>query len=773
MDFYRYFQSYKEYFWNWEENGEVLSIPNGSTIAYREFLLQILQNLSNQGIPPFGSLLLVIVATNNTSENSLAQINNLISDLISHQEDLTKHKNELATLEKTISFLNILSSLPKQYKEGKLRLYLLQTLFASCHNILAQNTSKRIIREFSNKFYEKERLISPNKINMGALHRDFWTVGLLQRKFPDTKSIINAIANIPDIGEEIKLQETGSPETFKNDFVQELINNPKTFHLGSLIKRIWTGLKIPYHHTLPSELPLGGISDLTNKGDFDKLLISEFANDDLILLSRLANNEALYLNREMPPVSDITQRMVLIDVSIKNWGTPKVLAYAILLAIAKHPKTNIKCVAFAIGNAYYPITFSTIDEIIESLAILDSSLHSASGLEIFFKTNANPKLLEIFFISSKETLILPAMQNILSKFNNYFKYIITTSSNGDIELYKNYNKSKKLLQNLHLNLNDIWQTAIKTPILQGVTTYPILFPRQSIFKILNTPHNELFVITNSKKIFKVATNDLTTNKKGLEEIWTNLPHGEYEIGTTENGDNILLCYNPQVKELMFINLTSKDIKKLAFTDKKPNNNHFFFFNENFHFISLTNHWIIKYGSDLELLKNNIISEQIFNASQKRNQELRGLYFRNPTTLLKNIGCIFINNVNNLVFNIHELTLNSDGIFKIEKTEFLQKKIIANLVKKNEFVFFDGSAILTNRSGIVTLISSNKDIPNIYIPTALDMPLGIGTEQYFAGNDYFYKETNILKTGTKLFWKNHIEKFILNIQLNATQDKAIS
>jgi len=43
MNVQDYFQAYDDYFWQWEgRRGEILSIPNGSTIAYRELVSKIL-----------------------------------------------------------------------------------------------------------------------------------------------------------------------------------------------------------------------------------------------------------------------------------------------------------------------------------------------------------------------------------------------------------------------------------------------------------------------------------------------------------------------------------------------------------------------------------------------------------------------------------------------------------------------------------------------------------------------------------------------------------
>jgi hypothetical protein len=55
-----------------------LSIDGGHTIAYRKHISAILDYLSEYGIPPFGSLLLVIIATNNTFGNSLMLVEKIV-----------------------------------------------------------------------------------------------------------------------------------------------------------------------------------------------------------------------------------------------------------------------------------------------------------------------------------------------------------------------------------------------------------------------------------------------------------------------------------------------------------------------------------------------------------------------------------------------------------------------------------------------------------------------------------------------------------------------
>jgi ethanolamine utilization cobalamin adenosyltransferase len=65
-------------------------------------------------------------------------------------------------------------------------------------------------------------------------------------QFPTVQSIIDAMKGFieePELDDEVIEEET-TVDTDK-DFIRELIEEPKTFQVGSLIKRIWSGLKIP------------------------------------------------------------------------------------------------------------------------------------------------------------------------------------------------------------------------------------------------------------------------------------------------------------------------------------------------------------------------------------------------------------------------------------------------------------------------------------------------------------------------------------------------
>jgi len=107
-------------------------------------------------------------------------------------------------------------------------------------------------------------------------------------------------------------------------------------------------------------------------------------------------------------------------------------------------------------------------------------------------------------------------------------------------------------------------------------------------------------------------------------------------------------------------------------------------------------------------------------------------------MLKNVKEVFINEEDNLILNVHELCLNVGYHIKLDHPKSLLKKVRATKENNTDFIFNDGSRILTKRSGMFILQSSNKSIPEIYIPSMLNSALGVATREAFAGNEYYLK-----------------------------------
>ena len=454
-----YFNNYEHYFWQWEENGEVATIPNGQTIAYREYLIEVLEALAPQGLPPFGGILFALIATNisfsDTIFSSIAKNIEPVKPIIDgflNQPDTIKSGtiNQLHA-----DFMRVLADLPKDYKTGVKRILALQAIFENAHSRYCVKDSKKIVELLKNKDIN----IQKQPFNSYSFNQDFRTVTLAYRDFPTKDSILKKIASLPKIKkDDLEIDEENKQNFNQNkeiDLVEQLIEDKETFVIGSLIKSLFAGLNIPFHNTQPSQQPLGGVSDLTNKGSYDRLLISEYANDDLIFLSRLANNEALFINREVPPHQNDSERIFLIDISLKNWGTPKILAFAVAIAVSSHPKSDMICHFYLIdGNKYRKIELGTVENVIQSLLFFGTDLMAKKGLERFFEEKTKELDLinkEIFYLSSTEAIQEKLMQSTLEEYKKYISYWIHT----DLETENQQNTGKitvyKKKQNIYSN----------------------------------------------------------------------------------------------------------------------------------------------------------------------------------------------------------------------------------------------------------------------------------------------------------------------------------
>lgn len=738
-----YFQSYQDYFWKWEdEDGEtVVAIPHDLTIAYAKLIEEVIEKIHIQGLPPFGSLLLITIATNPGGTHSLDVVYKIVSHALQTTDDVT--------LSKAIAFLKLVAEVPEQYKKGDLRVMLIQALFEQCHSILSISDSKKIVEEYRKTGAAPAATYKRMEFRKEIFDTEFRTISILGNKYHSVDDIIERIARIPDPSqytiefEDSTLTEAPAPV----DLIDELIHDPKTFPVGSLIPRLWGGLNIPVHNTLPSQQPLGGISDLTNKGDYDKLLVSEFANDDLVFLSRLANNEALYIHREVPPSDERLERIILIDVSIKNWGNPKVIAFALMLAIAKHPKTDIACAVYVLGSErYYPVSIDTIHGIIEALQITEGSLHAAQSLDLFLSEHDKDKNKEILLITEVSTQKHPAVLKVMNEHVQRIRYLFLTDANGHVDVFKRQQNSRRHIQHLLLNLEELWKkrpTGIRQEkaLKESVIHYPLLIRDVSEpKKLLQAPTGEIIKISKDGMVW-LLTDPESKEAKGWELIYRHLPFKTEisEIGMNAAGDFILLLFHINLSEIVLINLTTGYNHKITFPQWSSSLQPEFTFDAGlFWFASTKNYWsispegIIKEHAVFSTTRNKISSVQL-GVNISRHLQIGG-------GVLKKVKNVYINTGGNLVVNSHLLSLSGSGAHQTLKFHHSGNKTVhksAKLVEENRFQFENGSTVEVDRVGMLLLRHPDETIPCIYIPTSLGTILGVATHEEFAGYEYYY------------------------------------
>lgn len=739
MKFRQYFAPFEDYFWELLEEGStsVFVLRGGRTIIYSQLLLQILDDLASQGLPPLGSLLLAVVATNHSQEDQLQLIEEHMRKVITgfRPADVDV-ANEV--LDEAINLLRTLAALPLKYTSGTQRIQLFQLLFANCHNRISAHQSREVLLNAGSSVDGQGRisgLPTAKKITRTDFDNDFRVISLLARRFPNEQAIVEQLAAMPSLPELLPLGET--PEPGIVDLIEELIGHPLTFQVGMLIKPIWSGLNIPMHHQLPGDQPLGGFSDLSNKGDFDKLLISEFANDELLLLSRLANNEAMFLHREIPPGTDDQQRVVLLDVSLKSWGTPRILAYAAMLAIARHPRTDIRSAVFAVGEEVKPVAFKTVDDVIASLQLLEGCLHPAAGLTKFFDRQQGKAKLEIIFIAPPDTLAQPGVKKVISDHYNAFKYWIEVGRAGEIDVYKNQNNSRKLIQQMRLTLDAIWKSykrvrpdaddkaggALETPPRKAQA--PLLYPASPYKFCMSAEDKEVYCIDKLGKLFRLYRTE-GDRVSGLELLFEGLSSGatHFQIGQApKTGHRLLLCYTAVTGEMTQFDIETGEETAIDLHGRKGRIvDDLFFAKGAFYFQSREDYNKIINNIAVHFDNRELVDKEKYENGLKEHRsrmvEAVQILRRNKFAILRNLTTVGISKAGSLVFNKHELVCRPAG--HIVLTQWRQDResdIVYHAVwdgASGAFVFTSGNKIRVDRSGMLVLEwrereSANRDV----------------------------------------------------------------
>ncbi len=793
MELNAYFQSYEDYFWQWESDEEVpdargntdnnlLSVPGYGAIAYRVLVEEILKMLQPNGLPPFGSFLLLLAASQKRYEH------NTYFDII-RQLPQSKLPYIEAYVREAADFIQKLEALPSYIKQGQNRVILFQTLLKSTYHMHSPGSSEILLRKLEKRPYKLAECALKKPVTEAVVLRDIRFLALLDKQFPTTASIIKAVEGIlaePELEEELIEEVVGVDED--KGFIQQLIEEPKTFQVGSLIKRIWSGLKIPMRHLSPGEQPIGGISDMTNKGELHRMLLSEFANEEEVFLSRVANNEALYIQREIPPEENIFERILLIDASLKSWGTPKILAFAVALAIVKHPKANTTCRVFILGDTFREVPVNEVYEVIASLNQVSPVLEVSGAIHAFFEAHADQSL-EVFLLTHEETLEVPAMQRAVHEHRDQLKYVVTTSLAGELNIFA-YNKgTKKQVQKMILPLEELWA---KPPVRKEEDpkkpakkkelpkNYPLLFPapkdRIAYFIIEGTHYllstkKQLLKTYVAKRSNSASRHDLYRTHRGFEVLFEDISikaKGCFALNKNDKNALVLCQFQQDKKLLSTLNLVTKeyveyDTSLFALSEEyrlMGTGHSFYLYHEEEHKVFK----IPARKGPLETATFNVA----FTEALGHHKNLINNAPNYAPKILKNVHTVGVNQHNRLVLSHLELSNSEYDSLTLRRNNFAIK--LKAVQYRNQFTFGEGSKITSDARGMLIFNSANKKLPEFYIPCSEYGYLAIATSGEFGGSDYYIREftRQSIKSLNEMYTA-YLEPFIQHIVAHGTED----
>jgi len=490
-------------FWNWADQVKTVIWSDGKTIAYRRDLHTMLNEFKEQGLPPVEAVLMILDACRDdwNLDEFCAKLNKLdVLCKISYppfsidQAFLNALPIQQRQWTMALDTLKLIAWLPKELRSGGYRALLLKNIFSYCPNFLTPSKEGRAyLYVFGGEIF------------------DHWINNPDSKKADMRARVLRSLEALSHFPYEVDLEalmRTGvertppplpipEPRPFpeSDDLMSHLAKDPQTAGLAQLAKRLIAALNIPPHTRGASDQPLGGVSDISNRGNYDRLLLSELANDDDTLSARLVNNEALYLRRETPPDPQVQERVILVDVSLRLWGIPRIFATAAALGCALNNPQKAKVTAFAVGSeAPEPNALSSKEDVLHFLEKLSPALHPGEALKSFFRQNPVSSQQSIFFITSKEVMADKNFALMLAEWMVHLNYLLVLSRSGELWMYKVVNGRRSLMNTSVFNLNELLFSKTRIPL-----TYSVL-DTSYLPRILSLEHFPLFIPTMLSQI---------------------------------------------------------------------------------------------------------------------------------------------------------------------------------------------------------------------------------------------------------------------------------
>lgn len=784
-----YFQAPWNYFWQWAENGEFIEWKNGITICHRNELVLLLKEVEIPASAPFGTILLLLSASMDSfREAEMAGI------LLGSFKGLPKMQGDPDDemieqyVRDAMSFLFMVSKLPEDLRSRKHCARLLQEVFisqnfvmkgASLREAADELSSGRIDHLILQPGYSKTRATYSIDLNpLLKAGKLFTTPGSLELRLR---------AGVYQLPEPIKID---LPEIALGDLFDQLANDPKTASLVRLAKHIVAALKIPMHSQGSGDQSYGGISDITNRGNYDKLLLSELAHDDLLLMARLVNNEALYFRREEPPHNPKRQRTILLDSTLKMWGMPRIFALAAALACAKNSKHGELIEAYVLGGAKYIETgLDSKEEIIKTLETLDHAMHCGDALQSIVKEMPASEQNEYILITSEESIKTPSFQRSFSTVKDSLSYLLFVSRTGKLEFFSCVNGRTKLLSTANFDLEKILffsdekkyirqKVNDDLPLFMQRDTAPLYYP---IVRV-NTSYQKCYSTKDMGTIMVNETNRVLfrgDEYKGVRELLNYVEDGTYSFGFGSNNLAFLMVQKQLPQELRVYSFDLKDgyliksehiedfyVSKVIFDNdsfliQRRGNNYY-----RFNCVS----WEMSDSTTAEFM--NLIKREESPARASSN-----IFYRLSTdNILTKFSHVFIDHSNRICFGNYHISQTDKDVIKLASVTVKERSLHIAAPYENDyrplpnkrirfrkFVWDDGSEAVLDTRGFLHLKSSDTSIPEFTIALVVNKSTACwSSDGFISGSGYFYEPTMGAVISAEQFYKNYFTPFINRI-----------
>lgn len=579
-----------DYFWKWSGDLDAAEWRDGQTITLWQELHPILHVLQEEGgLPPLGAILLLLAACRDDWELKKSVLKVWLMQVIG-SEDWTEDSSAL--LDALFAALAPVHQLPKDLRASpQAKVHLIVALFEDSVNRLSRDASSTVMVELRHagprvvagkvpEFDSKSRFLRDVKGLLVVLaNHDKASLEARLRTGLENPILLSPV--LPDVA------ETSSPEG--KSLLEKL--EPMGGELrgvAAIAKRTIAMMNFPARVGQPKELPVGGISDISNRGTIDRLLPGELAWDDLVLAARLVHNEALYFQREVPPSNEPVHQVILLDRGLRLWGTNRVFSLGLALGLSQHPASretaeSIECFA-ATKEAYERLLLDTPQDVTIALEMLNPMADSISPLHAWWidrLESPGARTEEITFITTHEHIESAEYKKVLGLMAESLTHdggslrVIGIDRSGGLEVQQWSTAGNRTLFRGEMDLeallsdqsgkNDAFtKKAVRKKVDPSKFKSPFLFPLRPQFT----------AFLPDEKGEGGGTGVTSCNRlmywpragSGGWEIVHRVPGGKCWMGRDENGDPIVIASAAKPGEpVRVFRLVDSELEEVAIT----------------------------------------------------------------------------------------------------------------------------------------------------------------------------------------------------------------
>jgi len=777
-----FFSAHEDYFWSWAEHGRVIEFANRKTICYREELTYLLGELSPGTLFPLGSILLLLCACKENWESLFEAEQQLMRISLTPGFTPDEYLKAQQLMKDALKFLKIVGSLPHERRTGVRRTALISGIISSLQieeNIPEIHT---MVKALGTGELDDTVLRDRKRLDFEIVNCDLSSLAQAFGFFPDKETLElrlrTGLMALPKKALLIVPEETGT------DLLGQLYDDARTRILSGLTRKILAAIRIPMHLSGSSEQSLGGMADISNRGPYDKLLLSELAQDDHLLTARLANNEALFLQRETTPDNAVQELGVFMDVTLKMWGMPRVIALATALAFREGKERNQKLQVWAIGGEESRLLdMDSKNGIISALERLDPALNSAGQLIRTVREQAAKKG-KYVWITGEGYLHDPAMASAFHKVRDQLSFLVTVGHDGHILLYRLGKGQQRLLNEALIdpfedqsirNRKNHLHSLSGLPAIMQESVFPLYFPSSKV-KMTNqstyvTADKNIVIVTQDRRVLYWPVKGA-----GAVELVDCLGAGAYCFGETHEDVYILL--NSSKSEMLRVYaLNPRELNSEVYEvpAKQQTGYTIKFINQDFYLMGRngldildpeTMKYVLTYESDVKKFnehqdviqhyKNfNVLKKQI-NSGYSVINSARSVYVHTAGKLFMDKRVFTVEGNN---FYWKENALAAVEWVKPVKEEPLNIDFLPN-VKFTRYTWKNGSAAILDSRGLLHLKSSDPGIPEISILLVVDRATACWcADGIVSGPEYFTGRTTAHQVEPSSFYKTYVQRFL--------------